>query len=61
MNKKICINQFFKSKSKREIVDRYIQSCYTWRKFKFNNKRRLWHIRNDQTLKRWIEREGVRI
>ena len=62
MKKKICINKFFKDARKRDIIDNYIVSFYSYDKqFRLNNKRRLWHIRNDGNLYRWAEREGVRI
>ena len=62
MKKRICINQLFKDAEKREMVDSYIISNYFHNKqFRLNNKRRLWHIRNNESLYRWAEREGVRI
>ena len=61
MNKKICINRFFKNERQKEMVDIYINSCYPTKKFKHNNKTRLWHIRNKPPLKRYVEHAGARI
>ena len=61
MDKKICINRFFKNERQRDVVDLYIDSCYHNKRFRHNNKTRLWHIRNNPTLKRYVEQKGVRI
>ena len=61
MDKKICINRFFKNDSIKDKVDLYINYYYSNKKFRHNNKTRLWHIRNIPALKRYIEHKGVRI
>jgi hypothetical protein len=50
----MCINQFFKNQSNKRIVDDYIIKIYKQHEFKLNNKRRLWHIKNDKNLYHWI-------
>ena len=57
----MCINQFFKSEHNRSVVDNYIHALFPGKKFRLNNKRRLWHIRESFTLKKWILNEGVNI
>ena len=61
MNKKICINQFFKSEHNRSVVDNYIHAIYPNKKFRLNNKRRIWHIKRNTNLLSWVEMRGVNI
>ena len=61
MNKKICINQFFKNRHNAAVVDNYIHAIHPNKKFILSNKRRLYHIRNSNTFKHWVLNEGVKI
>ena len=56
----MCINQFFKDKNNKEMVDRYSETLYR-HEFKLNNKRRLWHIKNDKKLFDWATRLRIDI
>ena len=56
----MCINQFFKDKNGyyKEVVDNYLLYIHR-HEFRFNNKRRLWHIKNNKKLFDWVTRMGV--
>jgi len=51
----MCINQFFKDKNNKEMTDNYISNTLYRHEFKLNNKRRLWHIKNNKDLMRWAK------
>ena len=56
----MCINQFFKEEYNKEVLDRYVIKTHK-HEFRFNNKRRLWHIKNNKKLFDWVTRMGVDI
>ena len=59
----MCINQLFKQNNGyyKEELDRYISNTLYRHEFRFNNKRRLWHIKNNKKLFDWATRMGVDI
>ena len=58
---KLCIYQLVKRYP--DVIDQYVvESIYMRKKqFIFNQKRRIWHVKNNETLKGWARNRGVEI
>ena len=59
----ICMYQYFKkSPITKKIIDDNILAMYPLGyDFKLTNKRRLWHIKRNNYLLRWLQLRGVKI
>ena len=59
--RRLCIYQLVKKYS--YIIDRYVvESTYMVKKqFIFNQKRRIWHFKNNEVLRGWARDKGVEI
>ena len=59
--KTLCLYRLVKSSDKGIIKD-YIKTRYPIRyQWKFNDKRLIWHIKNDSILREWAIEKGVKI
>ena len=59
--KRLCIFKFVGKEKYQSMIDNYIRSCNSQKKFHFNDKRRIWKKKNDETLKAWAQGKGVQI
>ena len=59
--KRLCIFKLVGTEQNQSIMDNYIRACNPQKKFHFNTKRRIWHVKNNETLKAWAQGKGVQI
>ena len=57
----MCIYQLVKKY--HEVIDSYIiRSAYPgYNQFILNKQRRIWHVKNNDTLRQWAKDRGVKI
>ena len=55
-----CMYQLVKDEKRKEIIDNYVRAIYK-KEFKFNQKRRIWHVKNDEALLNWARGKGVNV
>ena len=53
-----CVYQLVKKH--KETIDNYARAIYK-KEFKFNQKRRIWHVKNNKVLLAWAIGKGVDI
>ena len=54
-----CMYQLVKKD--KDVIDTYVRGIYK-KEFKFNQKRRIWHVKNDKSfLNWWAKGKGVDI
>ena len=56
-----CLFKLVETESYRDIITKYIKSCYSNKyQWKFNSSRLIWHVKNNNTLRDWATGKGIK-
>ena len=56
-----CLFKLVETERYRDIITKYIKSCYPNKyQWKFNSSRLIWHVKNNNTLRDWATGKGIK-